>query len=277
MSLVLTEAREIPGKGRLTRIAASTLNGLRDTGLALILPILILVAWQISAHFQLVSLQILPPPAQVLDIGLQMIANGEIPDALFTSMWRVMAGFSIGAIVGISLGAAMGLSRTFEAYVGPTVRAFCLVPTLAWIPFFMLVLGIGEGLKLAVIVKASFLPFALNSFEGIRAVPERYFDVARSFEFTRIETLRRLVLPAVLPNIFAGARLALGNAWKALVVVEMLAAAEGIGYLMAFGRLMFQLDTVLVTIAVIGLAGWTLDTIARGAERRFTRWSGHAA
>jgi sulfonate transport system permease protein len=179
----------------------------------------------------------------------------------------------LGGSAGLALGLAMGLSRTTETYLAPTVRAIWLVPALGWLPFFMLVFGIGETLKVALIAKACFLPMMINSFDGVRNIPRKHFEVARMLELGPLDTVRLVVWPALLPAILNGFRLALSKGWQVLVLVEMIASAAGIGYLMTWGRKSFQLDVVLVTIIVIGVTGWVLDRAAQAVQQRSTAWS----
>ncbi|HUD86705.1 MAG TPA: ABC transporter permease subunit, partial [Xanthobacteraceae bacterium] len=174
---------------------------------------------------------------------------------------------------GLAIGILMGLSPTAEAYLAPTVRAIWLVPSLGWLPFFMLVFGIGETLKVVLIAKACFLPLMVNGFDGVRNVPRKHHEVARMLELGRIDTMRFVVLPAILPFVLNGFRLALSKGWQVLVLVEMIASAAGIGYLMTWGRKSFQLDIVLVTMAVIAAVGWLLDRAALTVQTRATAWA----
>jgi sulfonate transport system permease protein len=183
---------------------------------------------------------------------------------------RVAPGLLLGGGMGLVVGLAMGLSRTTEAYLAPTVRAVWLVPSLGWLPFFMLVFGIGETLKIVLIAKACFLPMMINSFDGVRNVPRKHHEVARILELGRLDTMRFVILPAIAPSVLNGLRLALSKGWQVLVLVEMIASAAGIGYLMTWGRKSFQLDVVLVTIAVIGVGGWLFDRTAQAIQQRST-------
>ena len=243
----------------------------------LALPLALLGVWAWVVHARLVSPLILPPPSLVLATGLDLLRSGELAQELGVSLWRVLMGLLLGGGLGLALGIAAGLSRTVEDYVGPTIRAVFLVPTLGWFPFLMLFLGIGEALKLALIGKACFLPLFINAFESVRALPRKYIEVARVLELPRVAALRLVIVPAILPGLFAGLRYALSKGWKALVVVEVIASAAGIGYLMSWGRTLFQLDLVMVTMVVIGLTGWALDHGLLLVERRLTRWTARSA
>jgi sulfonate transport system permease protein len=241
--------------------------------IALLLPLAILALWSVAARYELVSPQILPAPSIVWATALELIASGQLQSEILVSIGRVAGGLLIGGSLGLSIGIAMGLSRTAEAYFAPTVRAILLVPSLGWLPFFMLVFGIGEALKLVMIAKACFLPMLVNSFDGVRSIPRKHHEVARVLELDRLDTMRFVVLPAVLPSLLNGFRLALSKGWQVLVLVEMIASAAGIGYLMTWGRKSFQLDVVLVTMVVIGAVGWLLDRAALAVQERGASWS----
>jgi sulfonate transport system permease protein len=245
--------------------------------IALAVPAAVLALWWYAAANEWVSEQILPPPAYVWDTAIELLRSGEVLQALAISFGRLVAGLTIGGGLGLAAGVAMGLSRRTEAYLGPTLRAICLVPSLGWLPFFMMAFGIGEGLKFALIAKTCFMPMMVNGFEGTRAVPQRYREVARVLELDRFDTLRHVILPAALPALTNGFRLALSKGWKALVLVEMIASAAGIGYLMTWGRKAFQLDVVMVTMVVIGIAGFALDRASLALSNRYAGWATRTA
>jgi sulfonate transport system permease protein len=258
----------IPGSDAL--LAAGRKVGLAAT--AWLLPIAVLAAWSLAARYELVAAQILPAPAIVWATAIDLVSSGQLQSELLVSIARVAVGLLIGGIVGLAVGLGMGLSPTAEVYLAPTVRAIWLVPSLGWLPFFMLLFGIGEELKIVLIAKACFLPMMVNSFDGIRNIPPKHHEVARMLGLGRLDKLRFVVLPAILPSVLNGFRLALSKGWQVLVLVEMIASAAGIGYLMTWGRKSFQLDVVLVTIVVIGATGWLLDRAALAVQQRVASW-----
>jgi sulfonate transport system permease protein len=166
----------------------------------------------------------------------------------------------------------MGLSRRTEQYLHPLFKALNQVPVLGWLPLAMMVFGIGESLKLVIIAQASLVPVALNVQSGIRRVPVAYSDVARTFQLTRLQTLRKVVFPAAVPSLFVGVRYGLTLAWLSLVTVELLASSEGLGFLIVWGRQLFQLDLVLAAIISIGVVGLALDKGLAQLEARLLRW-----
>jgi sulfonate transport system permease protein len=241
-------------------------------GTSFLFPLALLGLWSVSAHFGWLPPQILPAPSEVGSALLDLGRNGDLASNAGISLLRVVEGFAAGSLTGLLLGIAMGLSRTAEDYIKPLFTAFAQVPTLGWIPFLMLLVGIGEPLKILVIAKAAFVPVALNTFAGIRAVPPIYTEVGAVFRFIRWQLLHRVVLPAAVPPIFTGLRYGLTHAWNALVAVELLASAEGLGYLLVWGRQMFWLDTMMGAMIVIGIVGFGLDRIMAVVEQRLQRW-----
>ncbi|KAA0971109.1 ABC transporter permease [Aureimonas fodinaquatilis] len=227
--------------------------------LPIVLPLLLLLVWSVSARYELISPLILPPPSLVLQTAVELIGTGQLQSELAISFLRVVQGLLLAVVLAIPLGIAMGRSKRVDAYLGPFIRAIWFVPSLGWIPFLMLFLGISEALKITVIAKACFLPLLVNSYESARILPRRLSEVGDVLELSRFARLRFIVLPAMAPALFTGFRTSVGKGWQALVVVEMIASASGIGYLMTWGRTMFQLDILIVVVIVIGLAGWALD------------------
>ena len=240
--------------------------------IALTVPVIALTLWSVSARFGWLPPQILPSPKEVGSALLDLTSSGDLARNTAISLLRVLQGFAAGSSLGLLLGIAMGLSPKTEDYVKPLFTAFAQVPTLGWIPFLMLLVGIGEPLKILVIAKAAFVPVALNTLAGIRAVPPIYVEVGALFRFTRWQLLRKVVLPAAVPPIFTGLRYGLTHAWNALVAVELLASAEGLGYLLVWGRQMFWLDTMIGAMLIIGIVGFALDRVMAVMEARLQRW-----
>jgi sulfonate transport system permease protein len=258
------------------RTPGRTRSRLQSIAIGAMIPLTVLMVWSIAAQLHVMRSQILPNPFIVWHTSIDLLTGGELFAALAVSLERVILGLAIGGGLGFAAGIATGRSHTLDVYLGPTIRTVCQIPTIAWLPVFMLIFGIGEELKLAVIAKAAFFPIFLNSFAGMRTASVRYHEVADVLELSAWQRLRLVTIPAALPLIASGLRLALSNAWHVLIVVEMLASAAGIGHMMAWSRTLFQLDVVFVTIVVIGATGWLMDTGMRCVETRLTPWSSHA-
>lgn len=246
--------------------------GVRPSLIGWIVPSILLVAWAVASKREWVAPQILPAPAAVAQTLLDQVKSGELFVNFAISLGRVAGGFVLGGLLGVALGVSMGLSRRVEQYLYPLFNAISQVPVLGWLPLAMMVLGIGESLKVVIIAHAALVPIAINTLKGIRNVPAAYLDVARTFKFSKRQLLRKVVFPASVPSVFVGIRYGLTQAWLSLVTVELLASSEGLGFLIVWGRQLFQLDLVLSAIIVVGVVGLALDKGLERLEARLLRW-----
>lgn len=244
--------------------------------LGLIVPLLLLAFWSLASASGLIPPQILPAPTAIIGAAGELWDRGDLQMHTLFSLERVLWGFLLGAVIGLPLGAAMGISETVRRYVDPLFLAIAQVPPIGWIPLLILFLGIGEGLKVVIIAKAAMIPMAVNTYAGIRNVPQQLREVGQVMTFTPLEQLRIVVLPAALPTIFSGIRYGLANAWLALVAVELLASSEGLGYLMVWGRQLFAMEYVLLAMILVGVIGFLLDAGLALLEARLLRWKGAA-
>ncbi|MDR5752343.1 MULTISPECIES: ABC transporter permease [unclassified Caballeronia] len=264
--------------GARTPARGSRLNAARTAGwvaLPWLLPALCAVLWTLGSHYGWISAQVLPPPALVFDTLAAMIRSGELWMHVGASLSRVAVGFGVGVALGLLLGGVLGLSRTAEAYVLPAFNAIVQVPVLGWLPFLMIVAGIGEPLKYILIAHAALVPVTLGTLQGFRQTPDAYREVARVFRFTPSQTIRSVILPAAVPVIGTSVRLAFTKAWLTLVVVELVASSEGLGYLIVYGRQLFQLDLVLASVLVVGAIGYAADRLLTVVEARLQRGNAH--
>jgi sulfonate transport system permease protein len=265
-------ARETPTPPQRAAVTRKKHARARPSFIGWIVPSVLLVTWAVASHKEWVAPQILPAPAAVAQTLLDQVKSGELFLNFAISLARVAGGFVVGGLVGVVLGVAMGLSRPVEQYLYPLFNAISQVPVLGWLPLAMMVLGIGESLKVVIIAHAALVPIAINTLKGIRNVPVAYLDVARSFRFSKRQLLRKVVFPASVPAVFVGVRYGLTQAWLSLVTVELLASSEGLGFLIVWGRQLFQLDLVLSAIIVVGVVGLVLDKGLERLEARLLRW-----
>jgi len=252
--------------------AAATAARARRLGAALLpwlLPAALLALWSAGAAYGWISPQVLPPPQSVLDTLRDLAASGELWLHVSASLQRVLVGFAAGALLGLALGTAMGLSRTVEAYLLPSFNALVQIPVLGWLPFVLLLVGIGEPLKYILIAKAALVPVALNTLQGFRQAPRALREVGDVYGYTPRQQVLEIVLPHAVPTLFTGLRLGFTKAWLSLVVVELVASSEGLGYLIVYGRQLFQLDQVMAAVIVVGAIGYAIDRVLARAERRF--------
>ena len=236
-----------------------------------LLPLALSTLWWLGSRHHWMSEQILPPPSLVWSSAVEL-AGGELWSHLAISLQRLFWGLLAGIGSGALLGALLGFSARAERLVFPTFSALSQVPTLAWIPLFMVFFGIGETLKLVVLVKAIVVPVTLHTLVGVRDAQPHLREAARVLRLPTHLLIRRLILPAALPAFMAGVRLALAAGWTSLLAVELLASSEGIGYLMVWARQLFMLDIVFVCIVIIGVLGVVMDRGIGWLDRKWVHW-----
>ncbi|MBZ9779980.1 ABC transporter permease [Pseudomonas sp. REP124] len=252
------------------RTSAWSLN-LGDKALPWLLPLLLLGLWYLGVERGWLSEQVLPPPAYVYQALSDLVSSGDLWLNASASLQRVVVGFGLGALLGVALGLAMGLSRTLEDYLLPTFNALVQIPVLGWLPFALLLFGIGETLKYVLIAKAALVPITLCTLQAFRQAPKNLLEVGRTYGFSRRQSVTSIVLPAAIPTLFTGFRLGFTKAWLSLVVVELVASSEGLGYLIVYGRQLFQLDLVMAAVVVVGTLGLLIDRGFDYAEKRLNR------
>ncbi|HZF36016.1 MAG TPA: ABC transporter permease [Candidatus Angelobacter sp.] len=257
---------------RTCALPARWARRLQAAAVGLAFPAVLLLLWELSARYGWLPAQILPDPRLVVETIQEFVASGELLDDTRISLMRVAQGFLFGGLAGLLLGVAMGLWPRFQAYVDPLFLAVSQVPTLGWMPLLILLVGIDEELKVIIIAWSAFIPVTLNTYRGIRAVPARYREVGQVLTFGPWSTLTKIVLPAALPTIFVGIREGLANSWQTLVAAELFASSEGLGYLMAWGRQLFQLDLVIMAMIAVGAIGLLFNWGLGSIERRLRRW-----
>jgi sulfonate transport system permease protein len=248
------------------------LSGWRSRLLGVILPILILVAWQIAAVLHWVKPVFLPSPWSVVMAFREMLVEEGLLTDFRVSAVIVIEGFLMGAVFGFLAGVGAGLSKTVEKLLGPLLNSIRQVPPLAWLPLIVLWVGIGPVAKGVMIGKAVFFPVFLNTLQGIRGVSKDYVEVARIFEYNQRLLLRKVVIPAALPSIFVGLRYGAGLAWAVVIAAEMLGGKLGLGYLLMRSQELLLTQQLFVVIVIIGGVGFGVDVVLRRVEGSLLRW-----
>ncbi|MCC8395886.1 ABC transporter permease [Paraburkholderia sp. MMS20-SJTR3] len=236
-----------------------------------LLPAALFALWSIGCERGWIAQQILPPPRLVFDTLYELARSGDLAHHTLISLQRVLLGFAAGTLAGVLIGAALGLSRSFEAYVLPGFNALVQIPVLGWLPFLLLLVGVGEPLKYLLIAHAALVPVTLGTMQGFRQTPAALDEVARGFGYSRWQRIAYVVLPAAVPTLATGVRLAFTKSWLALVVVELVASSEGLGYLIVYGRQLFQLDLVMAAVVIVGAIGFAINRLLDALEARLRR------
>ena len=237
-----------------------------------LLPVAVLLAWELSSRSGWLSTRVLPEPLAVVKAFWALLLSGEMAQHVATSTGRALAGFAIGGGLGLVLGLATGSWRVAETLLDSTLQMVRNIPTLALIPLVILWFGIEESAKLFLVSLGVFFPVYINTFHGIRSVDPGLIEMARSYGLSGWPLYRQVIFPGALPSILVGVRFSLGFMWVILIVAETISAQAGIGYLTMNAREFLQTDVVLVGIVLYALLGKLADLLARGLERWWLRW-----
>lgn len=221
---------------------------------------------------------ILPSPLTVGAVVLELGQQGEIQRHLYLTLWRVFAGFVLAELLGIVIGTAMGLNPRLETLADGWVMILLTIPSLAYGIFALLAFGLSETALIAAIA-ATTLPYVvINIWAGVKAVDAGLLDMARAFRVRRWNTLRKVVLPQITPYIFSSSRYGIGIAWKIAVVVELLGASRGVGYMLNYSFGLFSMPHVLAWTAIVVAVMLFIELVViRLIEERVLAWRPKAA
>jgi sulfonate transport system permease protein len=237
-----------------------------------IVPVLLILIWQIAAQAGWLSSRILPGPWAVAKAFWTLAVSGELWTHVHVSLWRAIASFVVGGGLGLLLGVLTGTFKTAETLLDTSLQMIRNIPALALIPLVILWFGIEESAKLFLVSIGVFFPVYLNTFHGIRSVDKGLIEMAKSYGLSGWPLYRDVIFPGAMPSILVGVRFALGLVWVLLIVAETISAQSGIGYMTMNAREFLQTDVVLVGILLYALLGKLADTFSRSLERYFLRW-----
>jgi ABC-type nitrate/sulfonate/bicarbonate transport system permease component len=246
------------------------LRWLRPLGLL----IAVLGLWQLGSAVLLdpASVTLLPPPSTIFKAFWELIQSGELWRHLRDSLRREFVAFAWSS-VSIPLGLVMGYWRVVEEQFDPLVEVLRPIPPLAWIPLSILWFGIGDMQNEFIIFLGMFFPILLNTIAGVKNIEPNLIRAARCLGANEMRILRRIVLPATLPQIITGIRIGMGFGWMALVAAELIGANSGLGFLINDARTVLRTDYVIVGMITIGLVGLAIDQFVRFLGRRSMPWS----
>jgi sulfonate transport system permease protein len=240
----------------------------------LVVPVLVLAAWQGVTAAGLVPAYQLPGPLAVWDAAVDLVQRGQLGHHVAISTQRVLLGFAIGALVGLAVAAVVGLSRAGDVLLSPMLAAVRAVPSLAWVPLLLLWLKMGEESKVTLIAIGAFFPVYTTVAAALRHVDPHLVEAGRSFGLRGWSLFRTVQLPAVLPSLVSGLRLALAQAWLFLVAAELIASSMGLGYLLTDSQQNGRVDRILLAIVLLALLGTITNALVGVVEKRLLkRWA----
>lgn len=226
-----------------------------------IVPVIILVAWQAATSTGLVPVYRLPAPWSVVQAGLELVERGELGIHIAISLQRVFIGFIVGALIALVFAAIVGLSKVGRTLFAPTLVALRAVPSLAWVPLLILWLQVGEESKITLIAIGAFFPVYTTVADALGHVNPQLVEAGRTFGLRGWSLFKTVQLPAVIPSVVSGLRLALAQAWLFLVAAELLGASMGLGWMLNDSQQTGRVDRILLAIVLLALLGTITNAI----------------
>ncbi|AJD90042.1 binding-protein-dependent transporter inner membrane component [Jeotgalibacillus malaysiensis] len=247
-------------------------NKLNLIALGLILPVVLIAVWEAAARLGWIESYLLPAPTVVVTSIIEMAQEGTLWAHVSITLYRVGAGFLIGTAAALFVGAAVGYFKQAERLLDPILQAFRSIPSLAWVPLFLLWMGIGEPSKVTLIAVGVFFPVYLNIVSGIQGVDRKLIEVGKVYRFSSLQLVRRIILPASLPSFLVGIRSGLGLGWMFVVAAELLGASEGLGYLLVLGQNTSSPELIIASIILFAALGKGTDALLKGIEAKSLKW-----
>ncbi len=260
----------LPGAGT-PRAAPRTLPRI-TAPLGLLLPLILAAAWEFAAAREWLPSNLLPAPSVIAATLADLARSGELGDHLIATTLRVAAGFAFGVAAATLLGALCGAVPLARRLLDPSLQGLKSVPSLAWVPLFILWFGIFETSKVILIAVGVFFPVYLALAAGIPGVDRKLVEVARVYRYSTAALVRRVLLPAVLPTYLIGLRSGLALGWMFVVAAELMGASQGLGYLLVDGQQTGKPAIIIASIILFAILGKATDLLLARAAARALRW-----
>ncbi len=277
----MIEQWSIPAENsRSFRVGRPKLRGgelLKRIALGLVVPLTLLVVWQLVVNKGIYSRGQLPAPIDVWRAGVQLWDADLFWLNIRVSFERVVRGFGYGAFIAIALGLVVGLWSVARQVIDPAMQAARTIPSLAWVPLFILWMGIGEQPKIMLIALGAFFPIYTNLVSGIEHVDRKLIEAAKAYGYKRHSLAWHVILPATLPALMTGMRLGLAQAWLFLVAAELIGASRGLGFLLMDGQNSGRADVIVLSIILLAIVGKLCDFGLALVQNRLLRWADTAS
>ena len=241
----------------------------RGSGLILIL--LLVCFWQYSALY-IMDTPTWPPVTRILVAWYENIIDGTLIVNLLATLWRQMLGYWLAVVLGVSLGLAVGYYRFAYNLLEPLIEVFRPIPGPAYLPVLVLFVGIGNEMKVTLVLVASLFPILLNTYGGVRSIDPVQFDTARTLGLTTLQTLREVVLPAASPQILTGMRISLAISLILAILSEMIVSNDGLGYFTLLAERTFKVLDMYAGIFTLAMFGYALNRLFLLGEAKIIRW-----
>ena len=261
-----------PRSRRLTSARATLSAGNRDRIISIMSPIALLVLWEALVRGGLIDARFFPPPSKIFLQLVALVQSGELLQNTWASLRRLFWGTLIGGVPALVLGIMMGLYRPLRAIVEPIVAATYPVPKSAILPLMLLIFGLGEASKIAMVAIGVLYPVLINTTTGVLQIDRIYLDVGRNFTASRAQVFRTIALPGALPFIMTGIKLGVGMGLILIAIAEMVGAKSGLGYMIWNAWEILSVETMYVGLLVIAVLGFAFTLLLNELERWLIPW-----
>lgn len=242
--------------------------------LGLLSPAIVLSIWEAAGGIGWINTILLPRPSQIVRSLIGLVADGAVFAPLAYTVALFVVGYALASIIGVAIGVGMATSQTLYGLLEPLVEMLRPIPKSALVPVLFLFLGIGKTTMITVVVLAAVFPVLISTFQGVKALDPILLETARTFQVSRGRTIFKVILPASLPMILAGMRVALGLGLVLVILAEMLAGEDGIGFRILDLQRAFQIRDMFAWIFVLSALGGGLTMLFDLVERRLVPWCG---
>lgn len=237
-----------------------------------LIPLLLILLWELVSRLAIVPVNLLPAPTTVLITLFDLFYRGNLLDHIGITLYRVLLGFFLGTVAATILGAIAGYFRPISVYIDPVIQALRNIPSIAWVPLFILWLGIGESPKVTLIAVGVFFPIYLNLMSGIQGVDRKLVEVGKIYRLSQWDLIRRVFFPATLPAYLVGLRSGLSLGWMFVVAAELMGASRGLGFLLMDGQTTGRPAVILGSIILFALLGKLTDSALAMLSQKLLHW-----
>jgi sulfonate transport system permease protein len=240
--------------------------------LGLVLPLALALGWEMAVRMGLSNGRLVPPPSVIFTTFADLARSGELQEHALVTLWRVAWGFVLGVAGGTLFGAIAGYSALVYRLIDPTLQGLRAVPSVAWVPLFILWFGIFEASKIILIAVGVFFPVYLGVMGAVVSVDRKIVEVGRAFRLSGFAMIRRILLPAVLPAYVLSLRAGLGLGWMFVLAAEFLGASSGLGFLLIDGQQLGKPAQIVAAIVAFAILGKATDWLIVLLSAPFLRW-----
>lgn len=245
-------------------------ESVRKFFLSITIPVLILLFWEIGVRQGWINGNVIPAPSRLWVTFVDLVTSGRLGQGLLISFRRVLIGFLIASVIGIVLGFLMGIFASFNTLLSSVINVLRPIPSIALVPIFIIVLGVGEAANISIIIFGAIWPILLNTTAGVMNVDRKLMELAYVYRLRSSKVLFRIIFPSALYSILTGLRLGVSGAWMSVVAAEMIGATSGIGFMITFAKSLAQAANMYVLVLVIGVIGYVLDRLLLAVQH----WAG---